>query len=223
MITVSASFSQYFLNKYGVKTLLLKNGPINVKDLNRRDFFREKLNIPQSSKILLYQGVFNTSRGLEKLVKSAYFFDRHIQLILLGGGPLENDLKLLSENSENIHFHPMVSQEVLFDYTSSADIGILLIEAKNKSKELTLPNKVFEYMSAGIPFITNFLPEGALIVKKHNCGFIIQDETPEIIAQEINRIFKEDYDAKGINGFDAIKGEYLWNIDFDNMIKHLTN
>jgi hypothetical protein len=78
-------------------------------------------------------------------------------------------------------------------------------------------------MSAGIPFITNFLPEGALIVKKHNCGFIIQDETPEIIAQEINRIFKEDYDAKGINGFDAIKGEYLWNIDFDNMIKHLTN
>ena len=98
-------------------------------------------------------------------------------------------LKDLAKDKPNVHFHPKVPFAELIQYSASADIGILLIEAKNRSKELTLPNKVFEYMAAEIPVITNKLPEASSIVEQHNCGYIIDDSNPESIAAAVNNIF----------------------------------
>jgi glycosyltransferase involved in cell wall biosynthesis len=94
--------------------------------------------------------------------------------------------------------------------------------AKNRSKELTLPNKVFEYMAAEIPFITNKLPEASRIVNQHQCGYVIDDHNPKMIASEINQIFDENYKELGQKGRKAIENHYLWDMDFDELIKQLT-
>ena len=103
----------------------------------------------------------------------------------------------------------MVQQKELISYTSSADIGVLFIQADNKSKDLTLPNKVFEYMNAGIPYVTNNRTESSRIIKENNCGFIFNDQTPELIAKQFKVIIKKDLRSLGENGRKAIENKIL--------------
>jgi glycosyltransferase involved in cell wall biosynthesis len=221
MVTVCDSFRQFFKKRYGVDALVLKNCPLDLPQLNESNLLRENLKLKETDKILLYQGAFNYSRGLEKLVQSANFFDENIQLVLMGDGPLQSRLKEMAKDKSNVHFHPKVPFAELIQYSASADIGILLIEAKNRSKELTLPNKVFEYMAAGIPFITNKLPEASSIVEQHNCGYIIDDSNPECIASAVNKIFTEDSTHKGHLGRKAIESHYLWDMDFEKLMNFI--
>jgi glycosyltransferase involved in cell wall biosynthesis len=116
-----------------------------------------------------------------------------------------------------------VSFSSLIKYTTSADLGILLIESFNLSKKLTLPNKVFEYMNAGIPFITNQLPEASKIAKDEDCGYVINDSTPEKIGKQINQIVKNIDFEKGKKGRRAIEEKYYWELDFRKIEKKLTN
>ncbi len=221
MVTVCDSFRQFFKKRYDVNALVLKNCPLDLPQLTESNLLRENLNLKETDKILLYQGAFNYSRGLEKLILSAQHFNNNIQLVLMGDGPLQSRLKELAKDKSNVHFHPKVPFSELIHYSASADIGILLIEAKNRSKELTLPNKVFEYMAAGIPFITNKLPEASSIVEQHNCGYIIEDSNPECIASAVNNIFVEDFTHKGHLGRKAIENHYLWDMDFEKLIKQI--
>ena len=221
MVTVCDSFRDFFKKRYHVEAIVLKNCPLDLPEITHQTLLREALEIPETDKILLYQGAFNYSRGLEKLVRAAAYFNNNIQLVLMGDGPLQSRLIELASDKPNVHFHPKVPFSELIHFSASADMGILLIEAKNRSKELTLPNKVFEYMAAEIPFITNKLPEASSIVEQHNCGYIIDDSNPESIAAAVNNIFVEDFTHKGHLGRKAIENYYLWDMDFDKLLKQL--
>lgn len=218
MVTVCDSFRDFFKKRYHVEAIVLKNCPLDLPEITHQTLLREALEIPETDKILLYQGAFNYSRGLEKLVRAASYFNNNIQLVLMGDGPLQSRLIELASDKPNVHFHPKVPFSELIHFSASADMGILLIEAKNRSKELTLPNKVFEYMAAEIPFITNKLPEASSIVEQHNCGYIIDDSNPESIAAAVNNIFVEDFTHKGHLGRKAIENYYLWDMDFDKLM-----
>jgi glycosyltransferase involved in cell wall biosynthesis len=215
VLTVCNSFKDYFYEKYGVVCDVIKNCPLEVPSFERSNIIREKLNLKKEDKILLYQGMFTEGRGLQKLVKSARYFHHSIHLVLLGGGPIIGKLKEYAKESSNIHFIPLIPNNEVINYISSADMGILLIEKLNKSKELTLPNKVFDYMAGGIPFITNNLPEASSIAMKHNCGYVIDDETPELVASSINKILFEDNYTKAENSKKALVENYIWGKDFE--------
>jgi glycosyltransferase involved in cell wall biosynthesis len=222
VVTVCDSFKNYFQTQYNVDSSVIKNCPIENSKFFETDLIREKLNLDFKQKIILYQGMFTPGRGLEKLINASQYFDSTSQLVLLGSGPLLSELKAKAKDKNNIHFLPLVDNKELIKFISSADVGIVLIEAINKSKELTLPNKIFDYMAGGIPFVTNNLPEGSHIAKKHNCGFVIEDNDSKNIAFSINEILKCDYKKLGENGRVAINQYYLWHNDFDAFYKKLT-
>lgn len=220
-VTVCDSFKNYFENIYKLNFLVLKNAPWNINDAPKSNKIRSILNLKKDDKIILYQGIFNKSRGLKKLIESFKFVDSSINLILIGEGPLKKELVEISKQLNNVYFIPMVQQKELISYTSSADIGVLFVQADNKSKDLTLPNKVFEYMNAGIPYVTNNRPESSRIVKENNCGFIFNDQTPELIAEQFKVIIKKDLTSLGENGRRAIKNKFLWQKDFELFFKQL--
>lgn len=218
VVTVCESFKSFFKKRYGIDAIVVKNCPLDLPQLTKNDLLREHLKLKDSDQILLYQGAFNYSRGLEKLVDASQYFNKNIQLILMGDGPLKPRLVALAKGKNQVHFHPKVPFSELVQYSASADIGILLIETKNRSKELTLPNKVFEYMAAGLPFITNKLPEASRIALEHDCGFVIDDVSPKEIALETNKIFDQNYKKNGLQGRNAIEQFYLWEMDFNKLL-----
>lgn len=225
VITVCDSFKNYFENEYNLKNVLvLKNGPsISMLPTTRADKFDElrETDIP----LILYQGNLNRGRGLENLIRAFGYLRGKMKLIILGNGMIKSKLLEIQKNNniDNVYFHKAVPQKELLEYTSSADAGIMIINPINISKKLTLPNKAFEYMAAGIPIISNKLPEVKNLIQENNCGYVINDKDPETIASELLALDLSNNitEQLGDNGKNAIMEKYNWETEVQKLLKLL--
>jgi len=174
VITVSNSIANDYIKLYGIqKPYLVFNTP-NYREVDKKDIFREKYNIPKENTIFLYQGGVSKGRGIlefANLIKGK----EQVTYVIMGYGLLENDIQKLALDQENVFFHEAVSPEVLLNYTSSADIGVCIEENLCKSWDYALPNKMFEYNMAGLPIIVSGLYEMKKFVKENDTGFILDD------------------------------------------------
>ena len=89
---------------------------------------------------------------------------------------------------ERVHFHPAVPPGGLLDVTASADVGLCLIEPLTESLRLSLPNKLFEYLAAGIPVVGTRLPEIRRVIEEYDVGATVDDLRPESIAAALQRV-----------------------------------
>ena len=187
VITVSASIADDYVRIYGIKrpTLVL-NCPYRQAP-PKTDYLRKELGIPIETQILLYQGSLSKGRGVEGLMESfSSLITPNIALVFMGYGPLTGMIKLKSVNT-NIFHYPAVPPHVLLDYTSSADIGLCLIEDTCLSYKYCLPNKMFEYMMAGLPVVGLNLVEIAKVIENCGIGVTMSKNTTE----ELNRAISE--------------------------------
>jgi glycosyltransferase involved in cell wall biosynthesis len=86
------------------------------------------------------------------------------------------------------------------------------------------PNKMFEYMSAGLPVIASHFPLWREIVEGNNCGICVDPEKPEEIANTINYILQNDKEAAnmGANGRNAVLEKYNWGTE-EKKLLHVYN
>lgn len=222
IITVGESFKDYFEKEWNINEILVvKNCPKDIEVQHNPSLLREKLGLTSKDKILLYQGNVNISRGIDTVAEAMPLIEENIHFVVIGDGPTLEVFKEQYKNSR-IHFYGRVPFEQLYEYTTSCDVAIMLIERYNLSKMLTLPNKAFEYMVASKPFITNDLPEASKIIKEENCGFIIDDSSPEKIASAINAIFKRtDLKEMGKKGRKAVEEKYNWGKEVEKLITYI--
>ena len=154
---------------------------------------RNKLGLRDSCRIAIYQGALVKSRhgrGLEALVRSAAFLNNAV-ILLLGQGPQGVELRRLVEQlglGSRVKFLEAVSPDVLLDYTSAADVGVVPTELYHRVMHYSSPNKFFEYLNAGLPVVTSDLPVVTTILREYELGLICDPTSPKSIADAINRI-----------------------------------
>ncbi|OFX96041.1 MAG: hypothetical protein A2X06_00475 [Bacteroidetes bacterium GWC2_40_22] len=151
-------------------------------------FTRKELGIRDGHLLLILQGGgINIDKGGEELI-DAVDLTENVSLIIAGSGDV---IPLLKEKvnrlglSERIKFFPRMPWDELIRISMSADAGLCLEKDTNNNYRYSLPNKLFDYISAGIPVIAGNLPEIRKIVESYNCGLIIPAITPEEISKAI--------------------------------------
>jgi glycosyltransferase involved in cell wall biosynthesis len=111
----------------------------------------------------------------------------------------------------------MVNPDELPRYTAGADAGLLLMEAAAMNNYLALPQKIFQYIAAGVPPIVTDLPELAKIVRQDNLGVVLKydDEIDDAAAVEqfLNKGLNDA--KKACNG---AKSKYNWNAEGDKIM-----
>lgn len=140
-------------------------------------------------KRVLYQGVYVPERGLENIVKSADHLEPDVEVIFRGYGAMEPILQRLSVGKKNITFkRPVAMQNLVEAAFEDADVGIISYLPTNLCNYLASPNKLFDYIQAGLPVVASDTPFMRRIVQSHEIGALFDPRSPESIAKAINMV-----------------------------------
>jgi glycosyltransferase involved in cell wall biosynthesis len=92
---------------------------------------------------------------------------------------------------DRIIFRDRMDHQLLRQYTQVCDLGLAIDKNTNINYLYSLPNKLFDYLHAGIPVLSSGLPEIRKIVDEYQIGYHIQNHDPQHIAQTIRTIFSD--------------------------------
>ena len=189
VMTVSDSIAMKYENEYGIR-------PVTVRNCSRSadrilPYSREEIGINKEDLLLILQGTgINVDRGGEELIEAMSRTEK-TSLVIVGSGNLLDFLKskvAMQNLSSRVKFLPKMEWEELMRVTKSADAGLSLDKDTNINYRYSLPNKLFDYISAGIPVIAGELPEVGKIIRENNCGIILPEVSPEEIAKAIREL-----------------------------------
>ncbi len=190
-ITVSPSIANWYLECFGKKPVaVVLNAPVQStpsKHGGGLGTLRPSLGISANSPLCVYVGLLGRGRGLEALLEVFASPERRAHLVLVGFGELKALCEAVASRSSHVHLHPAVPHDELVDLIQDANVGICMIEHVSLSDYLCLPNKLFEYIAAGLPVLVSDMPELRRVVETYSCGFVAGKGRHEIEAA-ISRI-----------------------------------
>ncbi|PKP51539.1 MAG: glycosyltransferase [Bacteroidetes bacterium HGW-Bacteroidetes-1] len=192
MITVNDSIANLFRHEYGLKVHVIRNLPLKYTPFNVLS--RNDLHLPVHKKILILQGSgINVDRGAEELVMAMKQLPELLLLIIGGGDVIKSLHEMVEINGlqQQVTFLPRMPYAQMMQYTQNADLGLTLDKDTNLNYRLSLPNKIFDYIQAGIPVLASPLPEIKKIIDTYDLGTFVINHDPEMIASAIKQVFDD--------------------------------
>ena len=193
VFTVNQSIADLYEKEYGVKVKVVRNLPKRFLPAN--GITRNDLGWPEDKWIVLMQGgAINVDRGAEELIhamKPCYGLE-NVMLYFIGSGDVWDEIKELTRKlhlSRAVKFIPRMPYQKLMQYTALADLGVSIDKPVSPNYKYSLPNKLFDYIGAGVPVLASPLVEVKNIVKGYNVGDCIESHDPGHIAEKIRYMF----------------------------------
>lgn len=171
MMTASESYADWFHKTYGIeRPVVVQNFPL--KSGNPQDY-----SIVNSPKVIIYQGVINPSRGLDKLIPEMHKIE-NAELWIAGDGPKKKEFQELTKTlglDDKVKFIGKILPEKLREITQQADVGLSIEENNGLSYYFSMPNKISDYIQARIPVVVSDFPEMKKVADHFKAGEKIRD------------------------------------------------
>lgn len=195
VFTVNDSIAKIYSEEYKVPVQVIRNIPPLANQLILKPTTKQELGIPQNKKIIVLQGAgINIDRGAEEAVEAMQYVNDAV-LMIVGSGDVITLLHQMVEKlnlSDKVIFVGKVPFEKLLQYTHHADLGLTLDKDTNINYKYSLPNKLFDYIHAGVPVLASGLVEIKNIIDQYKVGDCIQSHDPKHIADKINSILNNE-------------------------------
>ena len=191
--TVCDSIAEVYRDLYQVNFKVIRNLPVCSE--SEASLAEPKVET-KLAKIILYQGALNLGRGIEAAIRAMQYLDG-AELWLAGDGDLTEQLKKMVAElklDQKVKFLGRLPLTELSQITRQADLGISLEEDLGLNYRYALPNKLFDYIQAGVPVLVSNLPEMKKIVDHYQIGAIAdthqRKELAEIMTSKVRRKFE---------------------------------
>ena len=208
--TVNHSIAQIYSQRYKVDFDVIMNVPFRVEILDES---------PRKN-IILYLGVLNKGRGIETLIDAMKDL-KDYQLWLLGEGDLLDELqRLVMSNGleKSVIFKGWVKPNEIPVYLSQAKFAANLLDDVSESYRLSLANKFFDYIHAGIPSINMSFPEYESIIDKYQVGTNIASLDSSSFVEAVREMEKEPQYHKMQKACREAAAHYNWQIESKKLI-----
>jgi glycosyltransferase involved in cell wall biosynthesis len=226
VITVSPSIAQEIRARYALLNVaLIRNVPA-YREVPKTNRLQEYLGLDPGVRIALYQGNLQANRELDRLIRAASFLEQDIVVVLMGPDAegIQAHLEMLIRSERvtgSVKIVPPVPYIELLDWTASADIGLLIYApGYSPNVRMCLPNKLFEYLMAGLPILASQLDAVSDVISTYDIGQIVPSLEPIDIAVAINEMVADhsEYNRMRNNALDAVKKDLCWEKESQRLI-----
>lgn len=181
--TIGDCYAQAFYEMYQVKYEVVRNATF---------LQAHQKPLQTNNKFILYQGAVNEGRSFETLIPAMKEVD--CKLIICGEGNFFEQAKALviaHQLQDKIEFKGYVEPSQLRLYTQQATIGITLFTNQGKSNFLSMANRFFDYMHAGVPQLCVAFPEYKKVNEQFEISYLIEDTHENTISQALNTLLND--------------------------------
>jgi glycosyltransferase involved in cell wall biosynthesis len=164
--------------------------------------FRASLGFSETDFVILFAGKLEPRKNPFYLKQIwEYIVSTNIKLLIVGNGPLENELKLICKSDDRIQFLDFQNQTQMPILYQSCNALIL------PSMSETWGLAMNEAMASGIPVLASENCGGAIDLIQENCGFIFPLNDPQMVAKTIENWHNDEelYENLKINAKRRIK------------------
>ena len=104
-----------------------------------------------------------------------------------------------------VYFTEPVAPDRVVYYSVSASVGVVIYLRTSLNNYYATPNKLYEYISAGLPVVSSNFPALSEIVEGYGLGGTFDPEEPKSIAAAINQVLADEqrYDTMRKNALEA--------------------
>ncbi len=175
-------------------TVLLNAPRLSDFDAAARPTLREKAGVAAGVPLIVYAGGVTPLRGIETLVAAlARLPEAH--LALMAGGRTPYLLSLLDRAcgtgcGARLHLLPYVAPQRISSFLRDATVGVHPL-TRYGNAEVALPNKLFDYLHAGLPVVVSDCRAMAEFVRRHRVGRIFAAGDAEALAAALRETIAE--------------------------------
>lgn len=191
-ITVNDSIAKLYSKVYKKEIFVIRN--MTLRSAIHFENNSTDLDLPKNTFVMVMQGAgINIDRGYEEAILSMKYID-HALLLIIGKGDVIEDLKSLvkQQNLESkVWFLGVLPYAKMMQYTAASHLGLTLDKDLSINYKFSLPNKLFDYINAGIPVLGSNLTEVAKIIYDYEVGVVIEEVSPEFIAKVVNELIED--------------------------------
>ena len=205
----------YINNKYKK----LNQNSVNINNYPEIDLVNDIEN-SQRRKNICYVGVITKERGILEILSALDSLDNDINLELAG---TFSDKKIEQDSMNHpgwrkVIFHGKINYKEVPQILAKSIAGMVIFHPISNHIN-SQPNKLFEYMAAGLPIIASDFPLWREIIEKNNIGYHVNPKKPAEIEAAIKQVSNniEHNIAIGKNSKNLIRNKYNWEVEFKKL------
>ena len=216
LLTVCQSIADYYKEKYGVEMTVVRN-------LSGESYAVASTAVsPLTSHLLpftlLYQGCVNKGRGVDWAIDALEFLP-DCRLVIAGGGDLLEEMRNYAAQkpwANRIEFLGRLKPEELELLTKQASVGLVMLEDMGLSYHFALPNRIGDFVAAGVPMVVSDLPEMAAVVNRFGIGSIMDGTGARSLAEAVKKVLSREWSDAD---FVEARKDMDWNKEKEKLIE----
>jgi len=214
LLTVCQSIADYYREKYGVGMTVVRN--LGCRSAEEGES-RPRTPDP-GLRMLLYQGCVNKGRGVDWAIDALEWLE-DCRLVIAGGGDLLQEMKAYAARkpwAERIEFLGRLKPGELEPLTRQASVGLVMLEDMGLSYHFALPNRIGDFVAAGVPMVVSDLPEMASVVRRFNVGAVMDGTGARSLAEAVRKVLAREWNEAG---FAQAREDMDWNKEKQKLIE----
>ncbi len=211
------------------KFLSIHNNSVDVNNFPLlEEFFETKdsFEIHKKADNVCYVGGLSKIRGVKEIISAMEKVQQPVRLLLAGNF----DDQVFKQEVRKMAGWPLIEElgyinrEGVRDVLKNSIAGLVTLHPVINYRD-SLPIKMFEYMSAGIPVIASNFTLWKRLIEGNNCGICVDPLDPGAIAEAIDYLILNPGVAieMGRNGRQAVEDLYNWGLEEKKLFEFYEN
>ena len=186
---------------------------------------RAEHNIQSDALVVTFIGTFGASYNLDLVIEASRILQSEgrsipVQVVLAGDGSDKERLQKTARGLKNVIFTGWLDRTSLEALTRLSSVGLA---AYKRDALQSLPNKVFDYMAAGLPILSSLRGELETLVRDRKLGLQYDADDPVSLLESIRWFLDNPQSrvAMGARGRALFKERFAAEAIYRDLVEHI--